>query len=268
MIARQINNRRFFARSVRPSRPRLVARRIVALLVLALALPAAPLATPVYAADSTFDLTVAINPSGDTTVSVAIGDFNSDGVLDLVLANADHASQVYLNTGRGDFAPPINLPSGVNQPVSVAAGDFDGDGTLDLVLGSRDQPSQVYLNDGTAHFNPTATPLGVSNGIGLAVGDFDGDSRLDILLGNQVYLNQGQGSFAPTSAPLAAYGSHCDAVADFDGDGKLDIVSNNQVVESYVIGSPSLSVIEAENRASRFRPTASVCRARNQLHGK
>jgi hypothetical protein len=33
-------------------------------------------------------------------------------------------------------------------------------------------------------------------------------------------------------------------------------------------GSPSLSVIEAENRASRFCPTASVCRARNQLHGK
>ena len=132
-----------------------------------------------------------------------MGDFNGDGILDLVLGNADigKPSRVYLNDGHGSFTPtvaPIN-PKG-NSTQSVAMGDLNGDGALDLVLGNHGQPSQVYLNDGYGNFTPTVAPLN-SYGfftVSVALGDMNGDGTLDVVLGNKyssynrpshVYLN-------------------------------------------------------------------------------
>ena len=67
--------------------------------------------------------------------SVAIGDFNGDGLPDLVTANYLTTNiNVLLATGDGRFTPAAHLPVDASlRPQSVAVADFDGDGGPDIV---------------------------------------------------------------------------------------------------------------------------------------
>ena len=179
------------------------------------------------------------------TESVALGDVDGDGHLDVVAGNGDYANRLYLNNGTSD---PFNGVSGGNitddahTTREVALGDVDGDGYLDLVAGNAHQVTRLYLNNGTSDpFN------GVSGGnvtddahntASVALGDMDEDGDLDVVVGNyaqanRLYLNNG------TSDPFSgvsgsditadAHYTHSVALGDVDGDGDLDLVAGNWV---------------------------------------
>jgi hypothetical protein len=62
--------------------------------------------------------------------SVAVGDFNGDGIPDLAVANfSSNTVSVLRGNGDGSFQPAVNYPAGTG-PGSVAVGDFNGDGRL------------------------------------------------------------------------------------------------------------------------------------------
>jgi len=75
---------------------------------------------------------------GDGPGSVAVGQVNQDGKLDLVVASGGGIT-VLLGQGDGRFrvAPgsPIKLPDSSSEMV---LGDFNGDGQLDLALAHHD----------------------------------------------------------------------------------------------------------------------------------
>ncbi|MCP9496174.1 MAG: FG-GAP-like repeat-containing protein [Pyrinomonadaceae bacterium MAG19_C2-C3] len=76
-------------------------------------------------------------PSGGTTLngtpkSIAVGDFNTNGKVDLVVANGTNAS-VLEGDGAGGFAAPTTFATG-NGAWSVAVGDLSGDGRLDIAV--------------------------------------------------------------------------------------------------------------------------------------
>lgn len=125
--------------------------------------------------------------------SVAVGDYDNDGDLDLFLAtDGDTPHQLYLNRGDATFVHDNRSLAGLSSTNGVRGWDarfldFDNDGFLDLwVVGEREGGDGILLfrNDGTAKFDDVSRllPDGAAGGIDGAVGDYDNDGDLDLVL--------------------------------------------------------------------------------------
>src|SRR5512139_340998 len=115
-------------------------------------------------------------------LSVAAGDLNGDGTLDLAVANGgSNTVSVLLGTGTGSFAATTNFAVGTN-PQSVAVGDFNGDRKLDLAVANASSDTvSILLGTGIGSFGAaTDFKSGGTSPASVAVGDFNGDGTLDL----------------------------------------------------------------------------------------
>src|SRR3989442_2186433 len=156
----------------------------------------------------------AVNYSGGFgSLSLAVGDFNRDGKLDLVEANFSSGNVTILSgNGNGTFQAPRSYGSN-GAPTSVAVGDFNRDGKLDLVVANLVNNSGgtgsmgVLLGNGDGTFQPVVNYGLGSNPDSVAIGDFNGDGKLDLAVANsggygnpasmKLLLGNGNGSFQP-----------------------------------------------------------------------
>ena len=174
--------------------------------------------------------------------SVAWGDYNGDGRLDLLFGGWDIASRLYRNQGGAGFclagSSPVTCPAGPNfdlggQRVAIF-GDFDGDNRLDIADGVPGGQVKLYRSGLS-----TSQSINLVEAYAMAWGDADGDGRLDLLVGGKdtaarqtyVYFNRRVEPFLDSSSPRWALPSLEQTIslawADYDNDNHLDFVVGN-----------------------------------------
>jgi len=218
-------------------------------------------------------------PAGGGEMSVAVGDFNGDGNLDLALADSYTGTVTLLKgDGAGNFTPfpgsPVSVGSGVSSgPFSIAVGDLNGDGNLDLVVANfGDGTVSILLGDGHGNFTPASTPTvsvgsgRYSNPYSVALADFLGNGVLDMAVANSannnvsILLNDGAGNFSPAATPTVAVGVSplSVVVGDFLGNGKLDLAVANRFGTDPTESSPGTVSILLGDGTGSFTPAATL----------
>jgi Bacterial Ig-like domain (group 3)/FG-GAP-like repeat len=183
---------------------------------------------------------------GDSN-DVAVGDFNQDGLLDVVVLNYYASSlSVFLGAGDGTFGTPTQFPADFTC-YSVVVGDFNGDGKLDLAVTNINAWTvSIYLGNGDGTFQSKQDyPVG-GRPQGLVVGDFNRDGNLDLAVANtssasvSILLGDGLGGFAAQVTYPVGNSPTSVAVADFNGDGFPDLAVTNYSDGTQLDATPSV----------------------------
>jgi len=135
--------------------------------------------------DGTFQAGMNVG-TGFLPYAVSLGDFNGDGLLDLVSADISSSTlSVMLGNGDGTFQTRKSFATGTS-PYSVTLGDFNGDGLLDLVSSdSSSSTLSVMLGNGDGTFLARRSFGTGSTPQSVILGDFNGDGLLDLVSADQ-----------------------------------------------------------------------------------
>ena len=191
-----------------------------------------------------FDSTVGISP-GMAKGSLSWGDYNNDGLMDLLGTGTYYNGQVfagYTDVYRNDKVSGTLL--GINSGIAGASeggsawADYDNDGDLDVAVSGQNftisRFAKIYRNDGGVFTDIGASFPGCSNAR-LAWTDYNNDGRLDLVLYGEtqigaglvriikIYRNDGGGVFTDINASITAPLMAAIALSDYDNDGRVDL---------------------------------------------
>jgi hypothetical protein len=171
-----------------------------------------------------------VYPAGGNPGSLAAGDLNGDGHLDVVVVNSsmnDNDISVFIGLGNGTFLPQYQVPTLV-APSDVVLADFDKDGDLDVLVTHGVSTAVIlFVNNGQGGLAPVTLPIGVIQGTP-SVADLNADGWPDVALTTglaSMLLNDGNGGFTLQQGTTIASGGV--GVADFDHDGDTDMVATD-----------------------------------------
>lgn len=167
--------------------------------------------------------------------TIAMGDFNRDNKLDLVVATND-GNFLMLGNGDGSFQNPQAVAPASNTPAAAIA-DLNGDGKLDLVVTTA-SAAGVLLGNGDGTLGTETTFPAPASPTPILIGDVNGDGKPDLIVSSyngaggplSILLGNGDGTFqAYSDFPISADAFIVFSVGDFNQDGKLDLIADTGI---------------------------------------
>ena len=218
-------------------------------------------------------------PSDIAFIEPVHGDFNGDGLEDLVYANQTGDVLVALSKGDGTFTTPVSvgLPAAACSVSYAAAGDLNSDGKTDLVIayggdascGSSGGGSSGYyvaLGNGDGTFStPDFTQYGTEL-YSVTLADLNSDGALDLVTDDTPFaygsgfnvsaaIGQGDGTFGTSSLVVANYLVSDVAAGDINNDGKPDLVLNSEEVQGNTIATGGILLVTGNGDFTFGTPT-------------
>ncbi|MFB3906231.1 MAG: FG-GAP-like repeat-containing protein [Acidobacteriota bacterium] len=193
-------------------------------------------------------------------MGAAIADFDSDGLMDIFVANDTEPNFLFHNRGNSCFSEEAyERGVALNQfgtPMSSMGADFrdfDNDGRADLFVTALANEGFLLFRNNGRFFEDVRDAAGLTiptlpfGGWSNAIADFNNDGWKDLfsanshaldnielfqdrsyLQANQIFLNQSDGTFTDVSAQIPGFQRKAahrgSAVVDLDNDGRLDLV--------------------------------------------
>lgn len=162
-------------------------------------------------------------------------DYDSDGLLDLYVANAGSPHRLFRNAGNGHFSDVSNETGAasvgeIGWPHNAYFADYDGDDILDLFVPWSER--LVAVADGAGRFKGVTQKTGLVSSEYMAWGDYDNDLDEDVFLvsllpphsGDALMVNVDGEFWVPIHRErIKTDGATQAAWGDYDNDGDLDL---------------------------------------------
>lgn len=235
------------------------------------AIPVPPSSTPCIPEFAQPEIVFQLTPPADF-VDWALADYNSDGLVDILVARGkwqsseDFEVDVFVNDGAGSFSRatyPVfvgGIPQTQN-PREIVTADFNGDGRVDVFIaghGDDRSPFPGYQNS-LILSNPAGKLVDATANLpqqsdfthSAATADIDQDGDIDIYVGNiygarpippQILLNDGTAHFAVARGLLPS------AQADLNRNKyttSLFVDVNNHTFPDLVLGADDFTKVSA-----------------------
>ena len=184
---------------------------------------------------------------------IASGDFNGDGLVDVIITRLGQEGTIYpvtilLNKGRGRFVDAtrrifVGAPPLTEHPRQIVVADFNDDGRADAFIADHGtdlppfpgyQSSLILSQPGGKLVDATGNlPQESAFTHSAAAADVDGNGTIDLFYGTlneppKILLNGGTGHFRVAEGALPDFGGIFDypgsAFVDVNGDGAPDVV--------------------------------------------
>lgn len=224
--------------------------------------------------------------------SLASGDLDRDGDIDLVVASTRTGLHLYENDGTGHFSRfDIDVGPVAALPVfNAVLADMDNDGWLDFVLATYQEGNYIWHNEGgTFHssgLQKIAQPDDAILTLAMSLADPDRDGDLDIALGqwaagwyreipgeesrNAVLWNDDGAFDRLTSLPGLPGETLSILFSDIDGNGTADlIVGNDFAIPDYIYlgdGSGGLEMVRRDTGMIEHTTTTTMAVKTGDLH--
>ncbi|MCA9198620.1 MAG: VCBS repeat-containing protein, partial [Planctomycetales bacterium] len=193
--------------------------------------------------------------------SLAVGDVDNDGAVDLVVGNS--RISVFNGNNDGTFQAAIQYGESANAWL-VALGDVDADGDMDLA--AADESSvRIFANDGGIFETEADQITDATFARMIEFHDINADGQLDLFVGHQIheetllaiYPGQGNGTFDHEASHYETLGVPSEVhLADIDNNGSLDMVIGHHSTFHHPVngnGPGGVSVLLANDR-NTFEP--------------